>query len=125
MRVGSRIIARRYTYRASPQDLAVLKGALDEAGTKIGRKLFLMNRRALRDRYPSHHHPLPEYNFQDGRSATTPVERLKAIRCLIYQCSEGKVPDSKLYKELEVMSGRLANVIVQNTHEYDGAPWGF
>ena len=54
-----------------------------------------------------------------------PVERLKAIRCLIYQCSEGKVPDSKLYKELEVMSGRLANVIVQNTHEYDGAPWGF
>ena len=38
-----------------------------------------MNRRALRDRYPSHHHPLPEYNFQDGRSATTPVERLKAM----------------------------------------------
>jgi len=67
-----------------------------EAGTKIGRKLFLMNRRALGARYGCRDHlHLPEFVFEKWAEAT-PVEQFKAISCLLYQCSESKVPSSPL-----------------------------
>ena len=95
-----------------------------EIGTKIGRKLFLMNRRALSARYGcSADDRVPEFAFERWADAT-PIEQFKAITCLLYQCCEGKVPDSSLYDELKGVAGELAQRIVQDLPEYDKASWG-
>ena len=95
-----------------------------DAGSKIGRKLFLMNRRALRSRYGCGGDiRLAEFVFERWADAT-PVEQFKAIHCVLYQCCEGKVSDSRLYDELNHAAGELAQRIVQDLPEYEKAPWG-
>jgi hypothetical protein len=104
--------------------LAAPTDAQKEAGTKIGRKLFLMNRRALRARYGCGEHlSLPEFVFERWADAR-PVEQFKALHCLLYQCCEGKSPNSRLYAELNHAAGELAQRIVQDLPEYDKASWG-
>ena len=44
--------------------------------------------------------------------------------CLLYQCYEGKVHESRLYDELNRAAGELAQRIVQDLPEYDKASWG-
>jgi hypothetical protein len=103
---------------ASPTD------AQKEAGNKIGKKLFLLNRRALRARYDcGGQRRVPEFVFERWADAT-PVEQFKAITCLLYQCSEGNVPNSRLYDELNHAAGELAQRILQDLPEYDKASWG-
>jgi hypothetical protein len=94
------------------------------AGTKIGRKLFLMNRRALRARYGSGERlNVPEFVFEKWAEAT-PVEQFKAMSCVLYQCCEGDVPNSRLYDALNRSAGELAQSIVQDLPEYERAAWG-
>lgn len=101
-----------------------LTDAQKAAGTQIGRKLFLMNRKALRARSGyGEHLRVPEYVFEKWADAT-PVEQFAAMRCLLYQCCEGKVPDSGLYSELNRAAGELAQRIVQDLPEYEKASWG-
>ena len=108
----------RVALLASPTD------AQKEAGTKIGRKLFLLNRRALRARYGcSGDIRLAEFVFEKWADAT-PVEQFKVIHCLLYQCCEDKVPNSPLYDELNRAAGELAERIVQDLPEYEKASWG-
>ena len=109
---------RRVSLLATPTD------AQKDTGTKIGRKLFLMNRRALGARYEcSSRFPLSQFVFAKWADAT-PVEQFKAMRCLLYQCCEGEVPNSQLYDELNRAAGELAQRIVQDLPEYDKASWG-
>jgi hypothetical protein len=104
--------------------LAAPTDAQKEAGTKIGRKLFLLNGKALCARYGSANHlRLPDFVFEKWADAT-PVEQFKAISCLLYQCCEGKVPNSPLYDELNRAAGELARAIIQELPEYDQASWG-
>jgi hypothetical protein len=104
--------------------LAAPADAQKEAGTNIGKKLFILNRRALRARYGyGDHLRLPEFVFERWADAT-PVQQFKAISCLLYQCHEGKVHKSRLYAELNHAAGELAQRIVQDLPEYDKASWG-
>jgi hypothetical protein len=104
--------------------LAAPSDAQKEAGTKIGRNLFLMNRRALGARYGCGEHlSLPEFVFERWADAT-PIAQFKAMCCLLYQCSEGEVPNTPLYGELNRAAGELAQRIVQDLPEYDKASWG-
>ena len=108
----------RVALLASPTD------AQKEAGTKIGRKLFLMNRRALRARYGCGGDTrLADFVF-DRWADATPVEQFRAMSCLLYQCHEGKAHESRLYDELNRAVGELAQRIVQDLPEYDQASWG-
>ena len=111
------------TFRGHPVD-GPLTDAQCQAGTKIGRKLFLMNRRALRARYGKGEHlRLPGFVFEEWADAK-PVEQFTSVRCLLYQCSEGNVPRSRLYSELNHAAGKLAQRIGQDLPEYEKAPWG-
>jgi hypothetical protein len=104
--------------------LAAPADAQKEAGTKIGKKLFLLNRRALRARYGCGEPlRLPEFVFERWADAT-PIAQFKAMHCLIYQCGEGKVPNSRLYDELNRAADELAQAIVQDLPEYQKASWG-
>lgn len=57
----------------------------------------------------------------------TKAERIdcyKAISCLLYQCSEGNVPETSLFGELAKLRNDLAGIIVCGLPEYEAAPWG-
>jgi hypothetical protein len=104
--------------------LAAPTDAQKEAGTNIGKKLFLLNRRALRARYGCGDHlRVPEFVFERWADAT-PVQQFKAMSCLLYQCHEGKAHESRLYVELNRAAGDLAQRIVQDLPDYDKASWG-
>ena len=53
-----------------------------------------------------------------------PSSSSKQWSCLLYQCHEGKVHESRLYGELTDAAGELAQRIVQDLPEYDKASWG-
>ena len=104
--------------------MAAPTDAQKETGTNIGKRLFLLNRRALRARYGNGEHiRAPEFAFETWADAK-PVEQFKAMSCLLYQCHEGKVHESRLYDELNRAAGELAQRIVQDLPEYDKASWG-
>src|SRR5215471_7898035 len=86
--------------------LAVPTDAQKAAGTKIGRKLLRMNRRALHAQYGcSGDNPPPRFVFERWADAT-PVEQFKAVQCLLYQCTAGKTPTSPLYGELNRVASK-------------------
>src|SRR5437588_3824126 len=49
------------------------------------------------------------------------VQVLKSLQCFLYQCSEGDVPQSKLYQFLEEVEHHLAVKIIMDLPEYDTA----
>lgn len=65
-------------------------------------------------------------NYKDG-AFEIPIsyyQLLKSIDCYIYQCSEGNVPESALYKAVDDIRAMLANWIIRNTIAYNAANWG-
>jgi len=46
-----------------------------------------------------------------------------SLRCFLYQCCEGKVPESKLYKELEKTEIMLSRKLAIEWAEEEGAIW--
>ena len=52
------------------------------------------------------------------------VQVLKSLQCWKYQCSEGDVPQTKLYQFFEEVEYHLALKIVMDLPEYDKALWG-
>jgi hypothetical protein len=103
-----------------------------KASTEIGGKLYAMNQAAVGIRYPGmvkRNEPgmqAPRFAMTDLERAhyPTPIEMFAAIRCLLYQCHEGDVPKRALYKQLNAVSGELAQRIMQDLPEYEKAPWG-
>ena len=95
----------------------------------LGRALLEMNVSALEERYPSHHHPEARagaltYVYRPPR----PLHRLaviKACDCLIYQCSEGTVPERPLFVALSELRQLLADDFLMHHPTYTAAPWGF
>lgn len=51
------------------------------------------------------------------------IQLLKALRCYLYQCSEGSVPGRTLYQVLNELSHNLALEIVSELPEYAQADW--
>ena len=65
-------------------------------------------------------------NYKDG-AFEIPIsyyQLLKSIDCYLYQCSEGNVPESALYKAVEDIRAMFANWIIRNTIAYNAANWG-
>jgi hypothetical protein len=93
-----------------------------QAAEEIAKRLFAMNAAAIKARY-GHLPQRPAFKFA-GWAEATPIEQFKAIRCLLYQSCEGAVAKGRLYGELNRVAGELAQRIVQDSPEYEKAPWG-
>lgn len=119
-----------------------------DSPTTIGRRLFAMNIEAVTQRYDDcredpNNLPGPcdaeggstvvnmatEYQFggetlnkRSGKAKWTAA--LKSLVCLHYQCSEGDVVETSLFKELDRAIRQIAVDIVSNTPEYQKAEWG-
>jgi hypothetical protein len=101
------------------QALDLIKHADDylELGDKIktlaGQRLFAMNNDALRerygDRYPEDLTDPAHYQYQHVEA--TPGALYRAVACFTYQCMEGNVPSSELYKLVAKVEEQLAATI--------------
>jgi len=88
---------------------------------KLGQKLLVMNNKAVDARY-NENNPIELYNY--SHTPASKIQVYKSMQCFLYQCTEGDIPKSKLYKELEELIGDLAADIVYNLPEYGKAQWG-
>ena len=85
-----------------------------------------MNAESLKQRYGD--------NLEDNLSKLLPafpwyselkeIEILKLVQCCIYQCSEGNISDTKLYKTMESISHVMCYNAVSKLPEYEAAVWG-
>jgi len=87
---------------------------------KFADALFEMNCEALRQRYGDTEFPL--FNYQLAHAPSL-IEAYKSLQCFLYQCSEGNVPETKLFKFMEEFSHGLAKDIISNLPEYEEAEW--
>jgi hypothetical protein len=101
---------------------------LESAGwdAKLAQAMFQLNCDGVTERYGKgeaetfrslHFTYKPEIHY-------SLVQVLKSLQCWHYQCSEGDVPETKLYQFFEEVEHHLALQIVMNLPEYDKATWG-
>jgi hypothetical protein len=93
-----------------------------KAAEQIGKRLFAMNAAAIQGAL-RHLAPAAGLKFA-GWAEAAQIEQFKPMRCLLYQACEGSVPSGRLYSELNRVAGELAQRIVQDSPEYEKAPWG-
>lgn len=127
--VVNAILADRYRPAGRQHNSSFAGVALHDrdAAAQIAARLYAMNQQAIRQRYPDTHSEggydeIPDYH--PGGYPPRPVAAHKAITCLLYQCSEGNVVQSPLYRELLTLRDTLANQIVADMPEWEKAPWG-
>ena len=98
---------------------------------RIFNQLRDMNVDALKARYDDYEEMIDGLGYEDGHDIWKPrngvqdwhYQLLKSLNCYIYQCSEGNVPDSKLYKGIDKLIDRLAMFIATHQPEYEEAEW--
>ena len=95
-------------------------GAPCEACDEMGKQLYRLNAEAVLQRY-GRPDDVPDYKYAVVFPAL--IQQFKSLRCLIYQCSEGTVPQTVLYQSLLRREMDLASQIVGNLEEYDRADW--
>ncbi len=118
-RIISGILSRR-------KELSYQKGIpeipFDENDTNtFGQELLGLNKAAVDQRYDENNN-IEKYIF--SKQPVTPVQTLKSLINLLYQCTEGDVTESILYKQLDKLSLVLAYIIVTESVSYDKAEWG-
>lgn len=116
----NRILAY-FAKESNSRDLGYDLSELDERA-KLGRKLHAMNVAAVNDRYGERDDSISQFRYRE-LAAPTDVQAYKHLRCLLYQCMEGDVPERKLYKQMERASDTLASAIVHGLPEFDKAEW--
>ena len=89
---------------------------------KLAEDMFALNVSAVRQRY-SEKEEAPEFTYVEGHSAS-PIQTFKSLSCWLYQCTEGDVPASGLYKFFtDVFQNYLLKRIVYKLPEFDKAEW--
>ena len=96
----------------------------DEDLTSFGRKLYKMNIKAVNKRYAGKTDETFLHKYEFVYTDTSIEQVFNSIRCFTYQCSEGKVPNSKLYKQMERLETGLARMIAYREVEKANVEWG-
>lgn len=106
---------------------------------KVYEKLYRMNLDAVNSRYHESEDEVPdmpdgqffvrpEIGQTDRSFFRRPVKKhyviLKKLRCYLYQCNEGNVPESSLYRGISSLVQRLAMMIATGNDDYHSADWG-
>lgn len=86
---------------------------LDAEPEAFAQELFDMNKDAIHARYGED----VEHEFKFTPDfGVTPTNLYWSIRSLLYQCSEGSVPETPLFIALDTYKDQLANYIVSKYH---------
>jgi hypothetical protein len=91
---------------------------------KLAQDMHAMNVDAVCQRYENER--ADRYNFTYSRQVGWPthIQALKSLRCFLYQCSEGDVPERPLFKVLDRIAQVIASGIIHTLPEYEAAEWG-
>lgn len=87
---------------------------------ELGDELFALNADAVSQRYEE---PAEKIEYRFEWAACNKYQALKSLSCLLYQCSEGDVPNRALYKALEDCKSALMYEIIARLPEYESAKW--
>lgn len=110
---------------------------IDGDAERLANDMFNLNVDAVNQRYGPNEaekfRPL-DFQYNDGGPAATfrwgdsaianACRALKALHCWQYQCSEGNIPDTPLFKMFDEIQSTIANWIVGTMPEYEQADWG-
>lgn len=90
---------------------------------KLGKKLIKMNCEAVAQRYdtPIDKKVIRAYKYQP--TSVGKIQTYKTMGCFSYQCCEGNVPKTKLYKKISKEIAELADDIIGELPEYEKAIW--
>ena len=106
--------------------------ASTEQVADLGQAMYNANVNAVGQRYPNDTLTSCPGTHENGELAVyryklmTPnrFQALKSLACWLYQCSEGNVPESKLFQTLLAVRHHWAQQIIDSLPEYDAAGWG-
>lgn len=116
----------RHTKREVVSIIADHIANTENMAAALGQTMFELNVEAIKQRYPdddpSEFRPLDyQYRLEIGESK---IQVLSSLRCWLYQCAEGDVPETKLYRVMEEYSHHLALSIVYSLPEWNATEWG-
>jgi hypothetical protein len=89
---------------------------------RIGQAMYALNIEAVNQRYKEKQ-PIGAFVYSPYPYLSC-ICAWKALSCWLYQCSEGTVPQSKLYQYFREIEKETAIKIVLNLPEYEKASWG-
>jgi hypothetical protein len=94
--------------------------------TQLGKQLMQLNRKAMDERYPDRHEESKSTDaeveeYRHTPQAPNPYFFLVALECLRYQCTEGDVPKTPLYGEIERAANHWRGAILSAIPEYKAA----
>lgn len=119
---------KAYEIRNAFKDCTDYYGDLDVK--KLAAALYEMNVSAVNQRY-NENDPTDDIAFADFgknylRNATLQslCQFAKSLRCFLYQCTEGDIPERETYKVLERFSYELFAYIVNCLPDFNEAKWG-
>lgn len=98
-----------------------------DAACALGSEMRNLNIQAFCARYEGEilETLLANDNYQYGdKLRPSRIQAFKSLRCWLYQCSEGDVPETDLFKAFDEVSKNMASHIVSRTPEFDAAVWG-
>jgi hypothetical protein len=94
----------------------------------LGKELWELNRDAVCTRYndvaaetDGYEAKIAAYKYKT--TFPTLIQMLKSLQCLIYQCSEGNVPERETYKALERVADLIKDRIISDLPVYKAAKW--
>lgn len=88
----------------------------------LAQAMFALNQQALYQRYGD---PATErFVYQPVQVLPNLYQTLKSVECWLYQCTEGDVPESKLYQFFKTfVRVWLLEIIVHQSPAYEEAQW--
>lgn len=93
----------------------------DEALAALGQAMADLNTAAVAARYGEREFNPYVYAFESPGSL---VQAYKSLGCWHYQCSEGDVPETPLYRALDEIYTAMAHAVASDAPGYDVAVWG-
>ena len=116
-------------FRAAPGAPAIVAPRAGETEgqyrARLWAALYRMNRAAVRARYGSLRDMMPpDWRTPAPDGGSTLGQRFKSAACLSYQCTEGNVPDSRLFAALAWLEGRIGIALAWRDPDVKSAGWG-
>ena len=90
----------------------------------LGNDLWVLNYKAFEDRYGQSAGRVPAFTYRRGDALRySPIQRIKATQCLLYNAAEGKVVELPLYKKLLDVLSSAEDQFICNLPAYQAALW--
>jgi len=101
---------------------------LNEGLNKLADDMFKLNVLAVDIRYPSDpdvKSEIDEFQYKFTPDTGSLHQVLASLRCWLYQCSEGDIPEtSELYEAMTKIKHSLAYEIIDASPEWKATTWG-